>query len=112
MDSSRTNDAAAAAAVAPLPLLLGVCALDYGSNAKAVNRRHRGAMSSVCVGRAVRCARVAPEPTARRLLFDRSRLCSKTKQHTEHPRQQAVVVDKAHGGTIDVASAPCQPSTS
>ena len=84
MDSSRTNDAAAAAAVAPLPLLLGVCALDYGSNAKAVNRRHRGAMCSVCVGRAVRCARVAPEPTARRLLFDRSCLCSNTKQRIVH----------------------------
>ena len=32
------------------------------------------------------------------------------EQHTEHPRQHATVVDKAHGGVIDVASAPCQPS--
>ena len=39
----------------------------------AVNRRHRGTMGSVCVGRALRCsdiyACVAPEPTARRRLF-------------------------------------------
>ena len=35
---------------------------------------------------------------------------AKTKQHTEQPRQHAAVVDKGHGGVMDVASAPCQPS--
>ena len=83
----------------------------YGSHAKAVNRPHRGAMCSVCVGRVVRCACVALGPKARRLVFSLTgRVCSKKKQHTEHPRQHAAVVDKAYGGVIDVASAPCQPS--
>ena len=57
-----------------------VCSMLYGSHAKAVNRRHRGAMCSVCVGRAVRCAGVALEPTARRLLFSLTgRVCSTKK---------------------------------
>ena len=41
----------------------------YGSHAKAVNRRHRGAFYSVCMGPAVWCACVAPEPRARDNLF-------------------------------------------
>ena len=49
-------------------------------------------MCSVCRGRVVRCARVVPEPRARRLP-----LTSAAKKHnTEHPRQQAAVVDNAH----------------
>ena len=83
----------------------------YDSYAKAVNRCHRGAMGSVCVERVVRCACVAPESTARRLLFSLTgRVCTRKKQHTEHPRQHAAVFDKAHSGLIDVATAPCQPS--
>ena len=97
--------------ICTLPTLRRVTLPVFTAASMAVNRRHRGALCSVCVGRAVRCACVAPEPTARRLLFALTgRVCSKQKQHKEHPRQHAVVVDKAHGGVIDVASAPCQPS--
>ena len=79
----------------------------------AVNARPGGSKSSECVGRAVRCACVAPEPTTRRILLSLTgRDCRENTQHTDLPRQHAaVVVDKAHGGVIDVASAPCQPST-
>ena len=52
----------------------------------------------------------APEPRARSLFSLTARVCSKTKQHTEHPRQHAAVVHKTHGGVIDSASAPCQDS--
>ena len=80
-------------------LLLRVSSMVYGSHAKAVNRRHRGALCSACVGRAVWCACVAPEPYFPLI----ARVCSK-KNNTEHPRQHVAVVDKAHGGAIDVAS--------
>ena len=43
------------------------CCMLYGSHAKDANQRLRVAMRSECVRRAVRCACVAPEPTARRL---------------------------------------------
>ena len=65
IDYARATSAAAAAAAAARC----VCSILNGSHAKAVNRRHRGAMCSVYVGRAVRCGCVDPEPTARRLLF-------------------------------------------
>ena len=81
----------------------------YGSHAKAVNRRHRRVMCSVCVRRAMRYASVAPKPKARQV-FSLTGRASEKEQHTEHPRQHAAVVDKAHGGVIDVASVPCQPS--
>ena len=65
-DYVRAASATAAAAAASARC---VCSMLYVSRAKAVNRRHRGAMGSamcsVCVGRAVRCACVPPEPTAR-----------------------------------------------
>ena len=68
------------AAAAALPLLLGVLSMLYGSHAKAVNKRHRGAMCSVCVGRAVRCACVAPKPKAQRQFFSLTgRICSRKR---------------------------------
>ena len=63
-DYARATSAAAAAAAAAA--CVRVCSVLYGSHAKAVNPRHRGALCSVCVGRPVRCvARPhAPEPRA------------------------------------------------
>ena len=82
----------------------------YGSHAKAVNRRHRRAMCSMCVGRAVRCACVAPKPKAQAFSLT-GRVCSRKRTAHRAPASAcAAVVDKAHGGLIDVASAPCQPS--
>ena len=49
------------------------------SHAKAVNRRHRGAMCSVCVGRAVWCACVAPKPKARQFFSLTGRVCSRKR---------------------------------
>ena len=74
----------------------------YDSHAKVVNRRHRGAMCSVRVGRAVRCACVAPDPT--HFFAGRSRLQQK------NIAQNARVSMLQYGGVIDVASAPGQPS--
>ena len=60
----------------------------YGSHAKAVNRRHRGALCSACVGCAVRCACGAvthPKAQSSTCTFfaDRSRLQRK-KQYLVH----------------------------
>ena len=53
----------------------------FAAASMVVNRRHRGAMCSVCVQRAARCACVAPEPTTRQLLYSLTgRACSKKKQ--------------------------------
>ena len=57
----------------------------YGSHAKAVNRRHRGAMCSVCVGRAVRSACVAPKPKARQVFSLTGRVCSRKKKAHRAP---------------------------
>ena len=82
----------------------------FSSHAKAVNRRHRRAMCSMCVGRAVRCACVAPKPKAQ-VFSVTGRVCSRKRTAHRAPASAcAAVVDKAHGGLIDVASAPCQPS--
>ena len=68
----------------------------------------------MCVGLALRCAcgavsHAPSEPSARSLLSLTARVCSKKqKHHSEHPREHAAVVQKTHGGVIDVASAPCQ----
>ena len=96
-----------------LLLVLFVCSVRYGSHAKAVNRRHRGTLCSVFVGRAVR-VRVArshaPESRTRRVFSLTARVCRKKNKYREHPRQHAAIADKAHEGVIDVASAPCPPS--
>ena len=84
LDCARATSAAAAAAAVALLLLLGVC--DICST--AVMRRPsieatRRAMCSACV---VCCA-----------------MCvwrTEKEQHTEHPRQHAAVVDKAHGSAM------------
>ena len=82
----------------------------FSSHAKAVNRRHRRAMCSMCVGRAVRCACVAPKPKAQ-VFSVTGRVCSRKRTAHRAPASAcAAVVDKAHGGVIDGASAPCQPS--
>ena len=73
---------AAAAAAARSSML-------YGSHAKDVNRRHRGAMCSVCVGRAVRCAGVAPSPKHKFFCWPVASAAEK-EQHTEHPRQHVL----------------------
>ena len=90
IDHARATSAAAAAAARCVWSML------YGSHAKAVNRRHRRAMCSVRV------------QSSKHDKFFRWPVASaaEKEQHTEHPRQHAAVIDKAHGGIIDVASAP------
>ena len=88
-----------------------LCSVLYGSHAKADNRRHRGALCSACVGRAVRCLWRGHTPQSpEHDYFFRWPLASaaKEKQQTEHPRRmlQQAVVYTALGGVIDVASAP------
>ena len=63
----------------------------------------RGACCALCVWRGH-----TPQRTI--LSWLTARVGIKKKQHTEQPRRHAAVIDKAHGGVIDVASAPCQPS--
>ena len=82
----------------------------YGNHAKAVNRRHRRAMCSVCVGRAVQCAYVAPKPKARQVFTLTGCVCSRKKTAHRAPASACCSSRQAHGGVIDVASAPCQPS--
>ena len=66
--------------ICTLPTLRRMTLPAFAAASMAVNRRHRGAMCSVSARRAVRCACVAPEPTARRLLFSLTgRVCSKKK---------------------------------
>ena len=71
-----------------LLLVLFVCSVRYGSHAKAVNRRHRGTLCSVFVGRAVR-VRVArshaPESRTRRVFSLTARVCRKKKQVQRAP---------------------------
>ena len=89
-----------------LLLLLRVCALyALRQPCKDCQSTPPGCVCSACVGSAVRCACVAPERRARLLFSLTARVCGK-KKLTEHPRQHAAVVDKTHGGVIDVASAP------
>ena len=93
--------------ICTLPTLLRMTLPALAAASMAVRRRHRGAMGSVCVGRAVHRCMCRPRAHSTTTIFfaDRGRVCRKKKQHTEHPRQH-----KAHGGLIDVASAPCQLS--
>ena len=108
--------AAAAAAAAALPLLLDACALCYRYTAamRRLSIEATGARFAVYAWGVLCDVCVTPEVTARRQLFSLTgRVCSNKKQQTELPRQHAaIVVDKAHGGVIDVASAPCHPSAS
>ena len=83
----------------------------YGSHAKGVNRRDRGALCNECVGAfcGVRVSqshapapRVLPGTIAWPFTFA-ARINS-----TEQQRQEQST--KAHGAVIDVAAAPGQPS--
>ena len=63
-----------------------VCSVLDGSHAKAVNRRHRGALCSACVGCAVRCAwgavtRPRAQSSTTTFFGDRSRLHSTQSTH-------------------------------
>ena len=76
-----------------------------GSHVKAVNRRNRGAMCK-CVrgaGCAICVCRPKAHGTATTLLTDRPRV-QEIKQHTEHPRQHAPVVDNAHRTAVSSMS--------
>ena len=71
--------------ICTLPTLRRMTLPAFAAASMAVNRRHRGTMGSVCVGRALRCsdiyACVAPEPTAQRRLFS---LTGRKKKITAH----------------------------
>ena len=67
-------------------------------------------MCSMWVGCAVRFACVAPKHKAQVFSLT-GRACSRKRTGHRAPASAcAAVVDKAHGGVIDVVSAPCQPS--
>ena len=73
--------------ICTLPTLCCMTLPAFAAASMAVNRRHRGAICSVCVGRVVRCACVAPELTTRRILFSLTgRVCSKKNNSTQSSR--------------------------
>ena len=93
-----------------LPLLC-VCSVLYGSYAKGVIRRHRGALCRACMGRRVRCAYGAvtrPRFQSTATVADHSHLQQNYRAH--RAAASAAAVDKVHVSVIDVATALCQPS--
>ena len=87
-----------------LLVLVFMYALLYGCHAEGVNRRHRGALCSAYVGRAVRCAcGSSPAPEPRVLYYD----CYFAETNEA---KRGAAVDKAHGAVMDIAAATCQSS--
>ena len=87
--------------ICTLPTLRRVSLPAFAAASMAVNRRHRGAMGSVWVGRALRCsdiyACVAPEPTARRRRFSLTgRRKKKSTQSTRVSTKHTAVSSMLH----------------
>ena len=86
-----------------------VCSVLYGSHGEGVNRRHRGALWSAYVGRAVPCACGSiTRPRARGQGTTRTGTTSTSLKQTTKQRGAAqAAVDKVHGAVIDIAAEPC-----
>ena len=75
----------------------------YAIHANAVNRHHRGVMSRVCVGHAVRCAFVAPELRTRRLLGT----CATKNNSTQNTRVSMLQVSSRQRNTAPLCHQCC-----
>ena len=118
----------AAAAAAALQLLLGVWAQCYTAAMRRLSIDATGARCAVCTWGVLCDVGVSTQNPQHDDYFfaDRSRLQQKkvarrAPASATHPpedkmlrsinsNKNVAVVDEAHGGVIDVASAPCQPS--